>query len=188
MRPIHLRVAAIALSIGLVVACDDAAMPTDTPFQAAGSKAFDVITDVGDVQLVELNWPDSAAYVIEQVIGAKGGRLRMGPHELLVYRGAVSTTTRFVMTVTVGKYLIMDLTAFRESDGVQIATFSGDVLLKMSYEDLAWLGDPSRLTVVYLNDGTPDGRKEKVRSEVDRNDRKVGAKLKHFSSYSMGIT
>jgi hypothetical protein len=81
----------------------------------------------------------------------------------------------------------MDLKAFRNSDGAEIKVFEDDVKLKISYADLAWLGDPDRLTVVYLVDGTPSGRKEKVNSEVVKRDKRVTGKLKHFSFYTLGL-
>jgi hypothetical protein len=178
---------AAVLAIGLTTACEQVSLPMGTDATSV-QPSFSEGSDSGsNIELVRFNWTDTLTFTFEQVIGYRGGRLRMGAHELHVDRGAVRSDTRFVVTAILGEYLVMDLKAYRVSDGVEIKEFDADVKLKLSYEDLAWLGDPDRLTVVYLADGTTTGRKEKVNSEVSRKDKRVSGKLKHFSFYSLGL-
>ena len=184
MRSTWRYVLAAVLALGITTACEQASLPMGTDTTAV-QPAFS--EGSSEPRLIPLNLPDTFTFKFEQVIGSKGGKLRMGPHELFVERGAVRSDTRFVVTVILGEYLVMDLTAWRVSDGAEIKVFEDDVKLKISYADLAWLGDPDRLTVVYLVDGTPRGRKEKVNSEVSKKDKRVSGKLKHFSFYTLGL-
>jgi hypothetical protein len=187
MRSTWRYVLAAVLAMALTTACEQASLPMGTDTSAVQPAFSEGSNSGSDINLVRLNFPENLTFRFEQVIGSKGGKLRMGPHELQVERGAVRSDTRFVVTVILGEYLVMDLKAFRVSDGAEIKVFEDDVKLKISYADLAWLGDPDRLTVVYLVDGTPSGRKEKVNSEVVKRDKRVTGKLKHFSFYTLGL-
>ena len=191
MRFHRIPAVALALVIALVTGCEDVGSPTsadlrDMPSHDLSSDGV-LSPDSVSLQLVELNWSDTVSYRVEKVFDRKGGKLKIGSHEVFVPHGAVSSPTRFVWTATVGKYVEMDLQAIRVSDGAAVTKFPEDIKLRINYGELSWMGDPDRLRVVYLVDGTPHGRKEKVESYASRQDKNVTGRLEHFSIYTMAI-
>ena len=173
----------VALLVALATGCDDAT----TPNVGRSAPSFDIVSDtVTGPILLKYEGPDTGTYVVEGIVNKNGGTIDLGgDHKLIIARGAVDQRTRFVFKAILNKYLIIDLTAYRVSDGVQVSVFASDVTLVVDYTDLKWLGDPQRMSIGYLVDGTAEGRKEKLPSVVDPKTKKVSARLRHFSFYGV---
>ena len=190
MRAIRNRALALVLLTLMAGACDQRGTPTSADVITKGPAVRvqgSTYEDGSAIELVTLERTDTVTYVFSNVFNKGGGRLEMGSHALVVPPGALNQRTRFVATITLGQHATLDLKAYSASTGEEITQFGQDVYLALDYEALSWMGDPERLTVVYLVEGTVTGRKEKVASAVSPKTKKVVGRLKHFSVYTMGI-
>src|SRR5688572_26552027 len=126
MRLFRVLTLSAPLVLGLMSACADAGSPADLDrtgpsFDLSADSAAAVATD--SVKLVEVHWSDTVSYTVEKILDTKGGKLKIGSHEVFVPHGAVSSKTRFIWTATGGKYVEMELKAFRVSDGAPVTRF-----------------------------------------------------------------
>lgn len=127
----------------------------------------------------------SGESVVTAVIGSRGGQIQNGAHTLVVPRRAVSGDTEFTFRMVGGNNIHADLTAKSVATGAAVTQFATPLTLMLSYRG-ADVQDPSRLAIVWLVDGSFDGRKEKMTSFVDVVGQVVYGSLPHFSEYGMG--
>jgi hypothetical protein len=173
------RLAPIALLALVLPGCEKA----QTPEQLTGAPALSHNWNSGE--LVQTESP-TATSSVSAVIGPAGGVLRNGENELRIPPMAVSEDTEFRFTMVGGTYIIADLGAIRMSDGSMVTSFAHPVRLRLSYRG-AFSGDPHRLRITYLVDGTVQGRRQAQASAVSPASKTVSAWLTHFSIYSMEI-
>jgi hypothetical protein len=122
------------------------------------------------------------------VVGPRGGRVRLGLHELVVPARAVDRPTRFVMTMQYGKTLLIDLTAFDVETGAPVTQFAPSVQLRLSYLLLPIKrSDLNKLVVVWLKDGTVDGELVAMPTRNNRDSYYLIAELSHFTRFAMGM-
>lgn len=126
---------------------------------------------------------------VSATIGATGGKLTLGEHELFVPRGAVDAPTLFQMTLEDADYIQVDLTATQTlGDGTVLDVgergFRLPVTLKLSYQNVLESVQPSQLTIVWMR---PDGILEQTPSRVIPGLKRVESSLDHFSRYAVAI-
>lgn len=121
---------------------------------------------------------------VEKNIGKDGGWLNIGNHYLQVQAGAVSSPTRFVMTLREGEHFVLDLHAYRKNGDVVSAFPANKVFLYMTYQDAIPTPD-SRFGIGYLPTATPEGGIEPQVVFHYPEYYAVGTNLTHFSTYAL---
>lgn len=121
-----------------------------------------------------------------ETVGREGGKLEMDHHRLIIPPKAVPSETRFYGRIITGKYVVVELEAYRVSDGARVTSFAVPLELRLSYED-AENADPDRLVVVWLKEKKIGGQAEVMPGRADAQGRFVRAQLTHFSSYAMAM-
>jgi hypothetical protein len=121
---------------------------------------------------------------VDVLITSLGGYASVGGHTLKVPANAVTQPTWFSMQVLEANAYQVKFRARRALDGATVTQFP--VALEMTF-DVSDLenGDPTGLTVVYLQDGTLTGGTEKVASKVNGTNSTVTGYLTHFSTYAI---
>jgi hypothetical protein len=123
-----------------------------------------------------------------RVIGANGGQLALGLHELVVPAGAVSNPTVFRMSKKPGPNVVVDLAAQDHKTGRVINTFAQPVELRLSYRFVPLNGrDLNRMVIFWLKDGTENGELVPVPTRIDHRNKQIVGALTHFSRYAMGM-
>ncbi len=135
--------------------------------------------------LVQTSTP-SAGNSVSAIVGPTGGVIRNGAHALSLPPMAVAEPTEITFTMVGGTYILADLSARRVRDQAAVTTFAHPITLTLSFRD-AVVGDPHRLRITYLVDGTTTGRRQPQPSHVSPPTKTVSALLTHFSIYSMEI-
>ena len=107
-------------------------------------------------------------------IGPNGGRLNVGPHSLVIPRGALSRQTQITAHAVRGNSVRVEFSP----SGLQFAT---PATLTLSYGVCAPNGKP--VQVVYLKDDQHISETEP--SKDYRLEKSVEASIKHFSSYAV---
>ncbi|MGQ0813444.1 MAG: hypothetical protein ACT4O1_03165 [Gemmatimonadota bacterium] len=114
-------------------------------------------------------------------INKHGGKLDIGPHQLIVPKNSVRTPTFFSATIVAGEFMRIDLRA-EEPNGRPVTDFQVPVKLIIDFSAVAdQIPDKSRVVVVYHN---PNGALELIPCSVDPKTNQVTAYLTHFSDYS----
>lgn len=128
---------------------------------------------------------DSEVGTVSALIGAAGGKISLGHHQLLVPANAVSAPTTFTMTKLHADDLRMELTATQlTTNDIGSQGFAVPVELTLSYKSAAELpSDESKIQILWLK---LDGTIEPQSSSVDVVGKRVKAPLGHFSEYSIG--
>lgn len=127
-----------------------------------------------------------------EVIGAGGGVLYFGSHAIQVPAGAVSEPTLFTGTQVGDGFLHVELTAHQRDPAGSFTVdvgergFAKPVILWMSYANASSIVRADGLFILYLADGSVDGRLELVPTAVNRIGRWLYARLDHFSGYAVG--
>jgi hypothetical protein len=174
--------ALVAAAASMLTACDSS--PTGVEFKRQdnfvtgnGTKGF-TLPIVGQRS-------EHAAF---QYITPEGGRVAAGGHEMLVPAGAVAQPTWFRMTVVGSDRIQVKLKAWRASDWAPVTQFpaTAPIQLNLNVSNVTGI-DLSQLLVVYLADGTADGRKEPVSSAVNADAKIVTGYLTHFSMYAIAF-
>lgn len=190
-RPMR-RLALPALLLALAASgCDGSAdmAGTATLTAPAASEARNTKTTESSSELLRI--APSTTETVSKVIDRHGGELKVGGHMITVPRGAVAAPTLFTMTVEGGGYLSVDLTATREDAKGNVTDvghlgFAKPITLKMSYSAVETSTSTDRLKIVWLVDGTADGRKVAQKTTVDQSSKWLIAHLRHFSKYAIG--
>jgi hypothetical protein len=164
----------------------DVTAAADLPFHTA-SQSYTVVRETpttGETQSVSA------------VIDRRGGELKLGGHLLSVPRAAVDRPTLFRMELAGRRNpdgtrsLVIELKATRVENGVEVDVgdrgFAEPLNLKLSYERAVDVRDAEALRVLYLADGTEDGRLHDVGGRVNVRNRFIQAKITHFSKYAVG--
>jgi hypothetical protein len=107
-------------------------------------------------------------------IGPNGGRLNVGPHSLVIPRGALTRQTQISARAVRGNQVRVEFSP----SGLQ---FAQSATLTLSYGSCAPKGKP--VQVVYLKDDQHITETEP--SKDHRLDKSVDATIKHFSSYAV---
>jgi hypothetical protein len=178
MRPIASRSlvpAALALSL-LVAACSPDAGPVAPDAGVIPTAGENLLARDNSVSL--LACPVSTSRSGEAVIGARGGRLDVAGHALIVPAGAVKKDTRFVLSVPASPVLEVDVSA----DGKRHYRFKSPVQLRLSYARCA---SPSTADLIGAwIDGGAGGAKE-MPSVHDRAAQRVTITTEHLSGYAI---
>jgi hypothetical protein len=160
----------------------------ESPTSPEASPQYGVGTYTQAADPLVVRYTHANAESTSAVVGADGGALVVGGHVMTVPKNAVPDATLFTMTVVDGYNIHVDLTAVRLADGALVTRFprGSEVQLSLSYEyGMVW--DDNLLRVGYLVDSTTDGKKQVMKSEIDRNSMRVKASLSHFSQYALLI-
>ena len=178
------RYLVLAALLGSIVSCADTATE---PFSRPNFSGND---DDAVLAPVTLNTPAIERTVYVQVDGS-GGKLEdhVNGHEIKIMPKTVNEPTWFVMRTLAGSHIVVDLTAWRNVNGVwvQITTFDSDgIKLRLSYGNTD-VKQPNRLRVVYLPDEHVNGTLDPLTTLIDKTNKQAQAKLSHFSKYSMAI-
>src|SRR5688572_12760622 len=117
------RVTLVSASVLLVVAagCDEYG-PT-APVEARQEPAYDEVYTYGSYELVAGSDWTFIRVSNTRVIGAAGGRVTLGLHELVVPRGAVERPTVFRMSKNLGAHVRVDLRATDQGSGQAVTSF-----------------------------------------------------------------
>lgn len=107
-------------------------------------------------------------------IGPEGGRLNVGPHSLVIPRGALHSRTQITAHAVRGKHVLVEFSP----SGLQ---FSQPASLTLSYSACKVSGKP--VEVVYLKSDTTVTEKEP--SQDYPKSKWVVGTIKHFSSYAV---
>ncbi|HEX7239069.1 MAG TPA: hypothetical protein VF263_02285 [Longimicrobiaceae bacterium] len=175
-----------SLLVALAAAgCDDAGPAGTLAAPDAGSKT---VVATGPGPYFQVLADDGSSGVAAAVIGAEGGAVRIGEHELTVPAGAVDRPTVFSIVLTDPQYAKVYLTAIQiTSDGrifnVGTAGFPKPVRLSLSYARITQAVDPSKLLVLWTRS---DGSLVPMPTTVDTAGRRVVGELTHFSGYVIG--
>ena len=178
-----IRLAGICALLALS-ACnmDDATSPAGT----RNKPSYDYVW--GPYQLLPADHGGAADISHTRVIGATGGQLALGLHELVVPAGAVSNPTVFRMSKKLGAYIVVDLEANDQKTGRVVDTFATPVELRLSYRLLPLNGrDLNRMVIFWLKDGSEDGELVPVPTRIDHKNKQIVGSLVHFSQYAMGM-
>jgi hypothetical protein len=172
----------IAAASSLLSACD--ASPTGVEFKRQDDIVIGNGTTTYTLPITGPNGEDIAW----QYITPQGGRVAVAGHEMLVPAGAVPQPTWFRMSVIASDRIQVKLKAWRASDWAPVTQFpvSKPVQLNLSVSKVTGI-DLSQLVVVYLADETIHGRKEPVRSVVNRDSQILTGYLTHFSLYAVAF-
>lgn len=146
-----------------------------------GAPAITGVSSAAETYLSLVVAPPTAGGTVTQVIGSKGGMLKVGNHALVVPRNAVSSNTEFTMTVVAGVNIVVELSARRVSDGATVSSFSTPLTLRLSYAD-AGVPDPSRLLNGYLPDAVT---LIPIPSSLSTVTQTINSPIYHFSDYGM---
>ena len=181
--------AALALSL-VTASCDS--LPTETSENAIiqqqpAAAPVAAAVQAGDYRLVESAPETGTILDVLKVINLTGGTLGVLSHTLTVPFGAVIVPTIFTMHVPKNGYIEVELHALVQSllglIDVGGKGFLKPVTLSLSYKSAINVTDPSRLRIALLND---DGTiAEILPTTIDTKNKKVSAKLPHFSRYAM---
>jgi hypothetical protein len=179
-----MRLPTLALVVSLaLIACDapDATAPSEL------EASFDTYS-YGTYELVTGSSWNSLRISNTRVIGAAGGRLTLGLHELIVPQGAVGRPTLFRMAKTLGPHVRVELTAHDAATGSEVVSFAEPVELWLSYRFVS-IGnaDLQRLVVLWLKDDSASGELQPVPTRIERRTRHIVGSLTHFSQYAMGM-
>lgn len=123
--------------------------------------------------------------VYSKVIGPKGGKLVVSKSAIIVPRGAVDEDVVFSAHVIPGDTLHFSLNATRTSNGAPYGVFDLPVTIRINYDDVN-VSNENALIVTYLVDGTTDGIKVGVPTQISKDKKAVTADLYHFSDYALG--
>ena len=179
----HLRYFALVAAATLATACDSSAPDTFMVPQFDGVSGSSGSSDITIVRTKETKTKTRA----DGIIGPQGGSISSGGHTLVVPAGAVNAPTQFMLQVKETNAIHVDLKAWRVIDGAPVTQFPVvPVQIRLSVGDVTDV-DPARLIVVYLRDGTYDGRKDVMRSSYNATARTVTGVIPHFSEYTVGI-
>lgn len=161
---------------------EDATSPVGT----RNSPSYDFTA--GQYQLViGTNW-SNLEISSSRVIGAGGGQLTLGLHELVIPEGAVSKATVFRMSKKYGPHILVDLEATDQQSGRAVADFARPVELRLSYRFVPINGaDLNRMTILWLKQGSETGELVPVPTYIDRKHKQLVGSLTHFSRYAMGM-
>jgi hypothetical protein len=181
------RLALMSAVVCLAATSCDELEPT-APGEALQSPAYDVTYTYGSYQLVAGTDWTFVRISNARVVGAAGGRVTLGFHELIVPRGAVERPTVFRISKTLGPHVRVDLSATDQRSGEQVTSFPRPVELRLSYRFVPLRGvDPARLVVLWLKDDSATGELVPVPTRVLPESRYVIGSLTHFSQYAMGL-
>jgi hypothetical protein len=200
-RSFRAFLAAALIALPLLSSCNDAMAP-EVPNTPANIERQDgllggllggVVDLVGGtvnglVNLVGgiLTGPDANGSEKSAWIDSRGGTIRTAAYTLVVPRGAVSTKTKFVIEPENNGSYTVNLHAYRQGllglIDVGGRGFDRPVQLTISYDKANGVRDERKLVIIYL--ASPD-EAEVQKTSVDRKDKEVTAKLKHFSKYAM---
>ena len=174
-----------SLLVALAAAGCDAGPAGTVSAPEAGSKT---VVTTGPGPYVQLLADDGSSGVSAGVIGAEGGTLRIGDHELAVPAGTVDRPTVFSIVLTDPQYAKVYLTAIQITSTGQIfnvgtAGFAKPVRLSLSYGRVTETVDPSKLLVLWTRS---DGSLVPMPTTVDTAGRRVTGELTHFSGYVIG--
>ncbi|MBV9773757.1 MAG: hypothetical protein JO040_07400 [Gemmatimonadetes bacterium] len=180
------RLAAVS-SLFLALAasgCDSGPGPESLVAPSAANQTI-LATGPGYFQLLG---DDGFSGLTVAVIGAEGGSLRLGEHELKVPAGAVAQPTVFTMGIIdpshIKVYLsAVQLTPLGQMVDVGGAGFARPVQLTMSYARMTQAFDESKLLILW--DRT-DGTLVPMPSTVDTAKKTVTGDIPHFSGYVIG--
>lgn len=127
---------------------------------------------------------DLTVGTVTAVIGASGGKLTLGKHELFVPQNAVSAPTTFTMAKLDADNITVSLTATQlTTNDIGSQGFAVPVKLSLSFEEATGLPDDlSVLQIVWLK---IDGTMEAQLSEVNVSAKRVRGTLNHFSDYAL---
>ena len=169
----------------VVLAACEAAAPT-APVDVSQSVAYSQMFK-SNLHLVErTSWADGAS--VSAVITPSGGAVQVEQHQLVVPKFAVPHPTVFTMTLLYGRNLIVDLHAFDKTTGQEVDTFLVPLQLELSYAGLPIAReDLHDLTVVWLQDDSPDGQLVPVKTTINPSTQYLTGWLTHFSAYAMGM-
>lgn len=168
----------------LLWSCDSADTPTGAQAGPASGPAFS--TSSTSYHLVKGNDGDSG--LAAAVIGAEGGVLQIGEHELIVPADAVDEPTVFSMAIADSAHIRVNLAATRISADGQIVNvgekgFLKPVHLTLSYSAATEPVKESELLILWARS---DGTLEAQPTTVDTAAKRVKADLGHFSGYLIG--
>jgi hypothetical protein len=142
----------------------------------------------GTYELVTGSTWQSTQISNQRVIGAAGGRLTLGLHQLMVPAGAVTRPTRFRMSKVFGEQVRIDLTAFNLVTNAAIDSFPRPVELWLSYR-FAHISNTELedVAVLWLKESSEGVEQIPVPTRVERRTKHVVGSLTHFSQYAMGM-
>jgi hypothetical protein len=183
-RP-YARLALVALAF--VLACGEPTAPA-TPAAVAVAPVVRPDANLVDITNGILNLTNGLTTLIGDLlpcnvttdqwntanIGPEGGRLNVGPHSLVIPRGALRSRTQITAHAVRGNHVRVDFSP----SGLQ---FSQPASLTLSYAACKVLGKP--VEVVYLKSDTTVTEKEP--SKDYREQKWVLGTIKHFSSYAV---
>lgn len=172
--------ALIAAASSLLSACADS--PTGVEFTRQDDIVIGNGTTTYTLPITGPNGEDIAF----QYITPQGGRVAVAGHEMLVPAGAVAQPTWFLMSVIASDRIQVKLKAWRASDWAPVTQFptSKPIQLNLNVSKVTGI-DLSQLVVVYLADGTVNGRKEPVQSVLNLEAKMLTGYLTHFSMYAV---
>ena len=180
---LDIRLAGICALLALsACSLDDATSPAGT----RNTPTYDYVW--GPYQLLTADHGGGAEISHTRVIGATGGQLALGLHELVVPAGAVSNPTVFRMSKKLGPHIVVDLEATDHKTGRVVDTFAKPVELRLSYRLLPLNGrDLNRMVIFWLKDGNEDGELVPIPTRIDHKTKQIVGSLMHFSQYAMGM-
>ena len=172
----------MAAASALLSACADS--PTGVEFKRQDDIVIGTGTTTYTLPIAGPNGEDIAW----QYITPQGGRVAVAGHEMLVPAGAVAQPTWFRMSVVASDRIQVKLKAWRASDWAPVTQFPATtpIRLNLNVSKLSAI-DLSKLVVVYLADGTVDGRKDPVQSSVNVDTKILTGYLTHFSIYAVAF-
>ena len=186
--------AMIALALSMVTASCDS-LPTEPrensavrqTIEAAPVAPVAAVVHSGDYHFVEAAPETGTILDILKIINLTGGSLGVLSHTLTVPFGAVILPTIFTMSVPKNGHIEVQLHALVQSVlgllDVGGKGFLKPVTLSLSYKSAINVTDPSRLRIALLND---DGTiAEILPTTIDTKNKKLIAKLPHFSRYAV---
>jgi hypothetical protein len=167
-------------------ACSDITEPT-SPVGSLDRPSYDTYT-YGSYELVTGSSWNLIRISNSRVIGAAGGRVNLGLHELVVPAGAVKKPTVFRMSKQLGPHVLVDLSATDKASGAPVDSFARSVELRLSYRFIRISeADLRRAVVLWLKDESASGELVPVPTQVDRRTKHLIGSLTHFSQYAMGL-